>query len=405
MSRREECGARPAPVRGILLITALLFLVPAAGAARADVARSSAQAGRLGREVDGMVAELLSRDAAKAKLKAAGRRVVFEGVAWDAGSGAAAGTSAFGLELSDAVNTALTRRRIGVPAPDSMLTRGIGGAIVRGAFSSLGSAVGVVLSLVDINTGRIVSEVKRRLDPSSLAEIGMSELLPPGAENAKLLARLVQGVIGTGPQPFPIQVRTARGPHAAYFEGERLQVFVQADRDCYLRLYHISWTEKTLTLIFPNRSEPDSRIAGGARVQVPAEGSAATFEVSKPYGVDAIVAVASEQPFPDALQAPGSSAAEGAPAAPGDAVQDASGPADPAPPSDAAAEGEFVSEQDVDEERTTRVLMRGLMVRHRPAAPAASDAGSLADPGGGRGPLARAVCYFTTLPRISVSRP
>lgn len=426
--RRTRFTSLPTTARrtGVRLHVSLLVLMLALPVTSAHAATPAAplSPASLTREMDSMVAELLASDAAKRKLQSAGQRVSFEGMAWDAGAGQSAGTSPLGLRLGDAVGSALERRRIGETPGDGPATRGIGGAILKGAFGSVGSAVGVVLSMVDANSGRVVSEVRRRLDPNALVDLGMNELLPPNAQDAKLLARLVSSSIGSGAQPFKLKVRTVRGANAAYFEGDRLQVEVEADRDCHLRLYHVSWTDKRLTLIFPNRSEPESRIAGSASVRVPADGSAAVFEVARPYGVDAIVAIASEQPFEDEATVSERLAREVLTTEP---TSESEAPTATEPAQDAAPEaapevapeladglqpaGEFLSEPGVDEARTRGVLTRGLVVRHQaepfvgPGSTGSESTGLAATPVGDRGPVARAVCYFTTLPRLSFAKP
>jgi len=416
---RPSTIARCTGLRLHVALLVLMLAVPVVSAHAVTPAAPSSPAS-LKREMDSMVAELLASDAAKRKLQSAGQRVSFEGMAWDAGAGQPAGTSPLGLRLGDAVGSALERRRIGEAPGHAPVTRGIGGAILKGAFGSVGSAVGVVLSMVDANSGRVVSEVRRRLDPNALVDMGMNELLPPNAQDAKSLARLVSSSLGSGAQPFKLKVRTVRGAHAAYFEGDRLQVEVEADRDCHLRLYHVSWTDKRLTLIFPNRSEPDSRIAGSTSVRVPADGSAAVFEVARPYGVDAIVAIASEQPFEDEATVSERLAREVLTTeptpeseAPTATEADTEAATDPAPELTDGLQpaGEFLSEPGVDEARTRGVLTRGLVVRHRaeplagPGTTGTESTGLAATPGRDRGPVARAVCYFTTLPRLSFARP
>lgn len=406
-TRRPAVPTRAGLAPHVALL-ALMIVVPVVSAHAASPDAPPIPAG-LVREMDSMVAELLAGDAAKRKLRSAGQRVSFEGMAWDVGAGQSAGTSPLGLRLGDAVGSALERRRISERPGAGPATRGLGGAIIKGAFGSVGSAVGVVLSMVDANSGRLLSEVRRRLEPRALADLGMNELLPPNAQDAKLLAQLVSGSIGSGAQPFKLQVRTERGAHAAYFEGDRLHVEVEAERDCHLRLYHVSWTEKRLTLIFPNRSEPDARIAGGTSVRVPADGSAAVFDVAPPYGVDAIVAIASEEPFEDEAAVAERLAGE-APEAEPQPLSDASTAPEASPEEVGGLQpaGEFLTEPDVDEARTRGVLTRGLVVRHRAeplADPGAAATGLAATPSGGCGPVARAVCYFTTLPRLSFGKP
>lgn len=426
-----------------LPVVLALLLVPPGALARAADAPAGGESTPLAGQIDGMVDELLADAKTRKALQAAGRNIAFEGVAWRSEQGTLAGTSPLGLQLDDAVSEALTRHRIPT-TPAGIRTRGLAGLFVKGAFGVVGSTAKVMLSFVDQNTGKVVSEVRRTLQPSALMNLGVNQLLPPDSENARMLAQLIQGVVGAGAQPFPIQVRTARGAHAAYFEGEHLQVVVETDRDCYLRLYHISWAERTLTMIYPNRSEPNPFIHAGAPVQLPAPGSAAVFEIAKPYGVDAIVAIASDKPFADdalvrsRLEAPEAAAPQivsepvasaaptpppaEAPAPPPAPAESSAPPTEESPASEPTADGaaadsslqrtdQFLSESGIDEARTRGVLTRGLIVRHLPGGSSQGASGSTSITGlsvaagvndGAR--VAKAVCYFTTLPKITFSR-
>jgi hypothetical protein len=288
----------------------------------------------------------------------------------------------------------------------------------------------------------VITQAQRMLSTAVLGGASVGDLLPPDAQNARLLARLLAGSFGGAPTTGGLRVSTDRGAQAAYAEGETLQVLVESDRDCYLRLYHISWSERALTLVFPNRSDLDSYLPAGTLKSVPAEGTGVVFEVSKPYGVDALIAISSAEPFEDeALVATGLGGA---------AAMPWSGTA-----RGVTRAGNYLARQGISEAQAQGVLAKGLLVR-LPATelPGATDVapepeGNTAMPEAvpeetapaelqppsepevipeqsyppntspappqtvsppvspgvlGRSSLARAVCYYTTLPRLRLIR-
>lgn len=393
--------------RAVLVFLGAWILAAAGAPPGAAIDRSE-----IADRIDAMVHDLLSNESARRQLGVAAGPVVLDGVAWEYEPGRIAGTSALGVQLRAGFDRALTQR--GITVSDSLVrTRGIAGTLIKGAFRVVGGTVRVALSMVDANSGRIVSQAVQTLRETDLVGLGIDQILPPGSEDAKLLAQLLGGVLGSESQPFAITLRTRRGTQAAYFEGEPLQVLIESERDCYLRLYHISWTDKRLTLIFPNRSEPVGFMTGGTVIQVPAEGSGAIFEVGRPYGVDAIVAVASESPFDDESLVRSTletgEAAENSAGNAADAESDASG-TDDAGDTGPERVGDFLSEGTVDGARAQAVLTRGLFVRHEPTtggdATAAGGTTALQSPGlpDRSRQVAHAVCYFTSLPRIAFSR-
>jgi hypothetical protein len=295
----------------------------------------------------------------------------------------------------------------------------VGRQILRGAFQVLKTGVRLSLSVMDAQTGRVLSEAQRLLSPAALTGLAADELAPPDAASAVQLAQLIEQSFGGATSGFRLSVSTDRGSNAAYLNGERLRVLVASDRDCHLRLYHVSWRDRTLTLVFPNRSEPDGFLPAGVARTIPAEDARAVFEVSPPYGVDAIVAVASEAPFAD--DAFVASALGTGAAAPGSIAYPTDEGVEPA--------GEYLAARGIDSTRVHRALAKGLLVRHLEPDPAAAGAGdgseyptthpdpapgspgatipegSAPTPAEGRPNLmARAACFFTTLRNANLDR-
>jgi hypothetical protein len=425
----------PVPLRAMRLVAAGLAIVTSVSAGSPATAPPAKQA-VVQEQVDELVGRLFAGAAAGPRARATSGAISFEGVAWETGEGVAAGTSDLGLTLDRALTGALTQRRLSV-APGSLSgSKGIGSTILRGGFQVLKSGVQLSLLLVDASSGQIISKAQRILDPANFTGVAAGDMLPPDAQNAKLLARLITGSLGGAPTAGGLRVSTDRGAQAAYAEGETLHVLIQSERDCYVRLYHVSWSDRTLTLVFPNRSDLDSYLPAGTVKAIPAEGTGVVFQVSKPYGVDALIAISSAEPFEDdAMVAAGLG---------GTALPSFAGTA-----RGVTRVGDYLARQGISEAQAKGVLAKGLLVRlpdgqappvsaptpepvsyePAPAAPAGITPPSQpegppeqtyppsnvrtppqtvsppASPGAsGRSPLARAVCYYTTLPRLRLIR-
>jgi hypothetical protein len=94
-----------------------------------------------------------------------------------------------------------------------------------------------------------------------------------------------------------LKVWTDRGPSGAYLQGEQVFVFLQANRDCFVRLIY-EQVDGTRVQIFPNAFYNDYRIRGQKVWSVPGVNDNFEFEVSPPFGLERITAYASTEPFP-----------------------------------------------------------------------------------------------------------
>jgi hypothetical protein len=404
------------------------------------------------RQADALVKQLLDAQAAMKGTRKP-ESIQLDGLSWQSDDGPA-GTSAFAVEVNDALKRAFAARGITATTGSAVGSKGIGGALLRGGFQALKGGFKLSLSMVDANTGHMISEARSMMSTASLAGLAQDQLLPPDATNARELAKLVREGLGAGPSAFGLKISTDRGTNGAYFEGEALHLDVQADRDCYLRLYHISWSDHTLTLIFPNRGDTDALLRTGSVMRFPTAGSAATFEVSKPDGVDAIIAVASETPFEDdawvqaQVRADANAPVSPPPPANYDPAPTASSPPASAsgdgytswPPPDSASTmqsrgvvraGDYLAAPGISAERAKGIMAKGLLVRVNGgavSAPAATgnynpNAGGTTDPSYPQSAptlpvisppalqapstghsLARAACFYTTLPRLHLRR-
>ncbi|MFQ5751796.1 MAG: DUF4384 domain-containing protein [bacterium] len=82
-----------------------------------------------------------------------------------------------------------------------------------------------------------------------------------------------------------------------YEEGEKMQAYVWANKDCYLYLIYRDVTGNEL-LIFPNSYRPNNRIVGNRVYEIPSKSDRFDFTVVSPFGVEIVKAFASTHPMP-----------------------------------------------------------------------------------------------------------
>ncbi len=103
---------------------------------------------------------------------------------------------------------------------------------------------------------------------------------------------LPKGVIPAPPTgPIAVKLTTDR---STYVPGNGAKIAITVDKSCYLYLYDIG-TDGTVTLLFPNRFQPDPRFGPGT-LSLPGKGY--KFVVTGPDGTETLVAVAATVPIP-----------------------------------------------------------------------------------------------------------
>jgi hypothetical protein len=119
--------------------------------------------------------------------------------------------------------------------------------------------------------------------------------------DAKELAKKVQEPeIGPASSNFGLKVWTNHKAGEPFVEGERLIIYVESEKDAYLKLDYYTAEGKVVHLV-PNVFTTEARIQGGQPYSFGAEGAAAEFKISPPFGAETIRAWASTVPFDPAL--------------------------------------------------------------------------------------------------------
>lgn len=119
--------------------------------------------------------------------------------------------------------------------------------------------------------------------------------------NAKELAKKVQDpAVVPASSNFGLKVSTNKKEGEPFVEGERLIIYVESEKDAYLKLDYYTAEGKVVHLV-PNVFSNEARIQGGQKYSFGDEGAAAEFKISAPFGEETIKAMASTVPFESAL--------------------------------------------------------------------------------------------------------
>jgi hypothetical protein len=95
--------------------------------------------------------------------------------------------------------------------------------------------------------------------------------------------------------PLTVKVWT---PKKHYADGERIEIFIQGNRDFYARIVDITSSGDIIQLL-PNAHRRQSRFQGGQTYRIPDARDRFNLIVSPPYGEDQIVVYASDVPLGD----------------------------------------------------------------------------------------------------------
>lgn len=104
--------------------------------------------------------------------------------------------------------------------------------------------------------------------------------------------------LGDDQQDFGLEVWVDRGAGGGYAVGDALQVFVRAERDCYVKLLHVA-SDGTMRVVFPNGFDTNNRLAAGAVHRIGGVDDPFRLRVSEPTGEESIFAYASTAQFAD----------------------------------------------------------------------------------------------------------
>ncbi len=191
------------------------------------------------------------------------------------------------LNLSDLVDQQ-SATRIGA-------LKGIQG-LLGGRFFDEGSHVRVFLDLVEIETGivsgKIAVDLPRSSIPSTLS------IQPDNYSDAMFVLEELREVQNAGNTSFVVKAWTTRGNGGTYRDGESLVINFFANRDCYIKVYHVDVNRK-MKLIFPNKYYDNNFIEEKKIYKIPDSSYPFKFSLTQPYGTEVIKVIASTLQFKD----------------------------------------------------------------------------------------------------------
>lgn len=112
---------------------------------------------------------------------------------------------------------------------------------------------------------------------------------------AKEIAQEARTTLVPAQPKFGLKVWTNK-PDGHFTEGEKLIVYVQSERDAYLKLDYFQ-ADGTVTHLVPNLYRGQAFITGGKTYSFGDEASPEQYIINEPYGVEAIKAITGVRPF------------------------------------------------------------------------------------------------------------
>nr|MDH4357062.1 DUF4384 domain-containing protein [Nitrospira sp.] len=112
---------------------------------------------------------------------------------------------------------------------------------------------------------------------------------------AKEIAQEAQATLVPAQPKFGLKVWTNK-PDGHYSEGEKLVVYIQSERDAYLKLDYFQADGNVVHLV-PNMFRGQAFIQAGKTYSFGDEASPEQFVIEEPYGTETIKAISGIQPF------------------------------------------------------------------------------------------------------------
>ncbi|MEQ1847544.1 MAG: DUF4384 domain-containing protein [Nitrospira sp.] len=155
--------------------------------------------------------------------------------------------------------------------------------------TSAGMLQDIVVDKEERKPQEICITLHAKISPVSLDEMIKQRL------GAKEIAQEAQATL-VPPQPqFGVKVWTNK-PNGRYSEGEKLIVYVQVERDAYLKLDYFQ-ADGTVVHLVPNMFRGQAFIQAGKTYSFGDEASPEQFIIQEPFGAEVIKAITGVQPF------------------------------------------------------------------------------------------------------------
>ena len=140
-------------------------------------------------------------------------------------------------------------------------------------------------------TQEICITLTAKISPVSIEDMIRQRL------NAKEIAQSAKTALVPAQPAFGLKVWTNKA-EGRFLEDEKLVIYVQSDRDAYLKLDYFQ-ADGTVVHLVPNVYRGQAFIKGGKKYAFGDETSPEQFIIRAPYGTEAIKAIVGVRPFED----------------------------------------------------------------------------------------------------------
>ncbi len=169
-------------------------------------------------------------------------------------------------------------------------------ALLQAQYFDDGDTVRVALRVDSLMTATMIGTVEVYI-PKSAVPQGI-DLAPADVEFAMQRQQELTDIVANESEELVVRATLNKGSSAVYRDGERMTVSVYANRDAYIKVYHID-VEGNTTLIFPNMFEADNFVPAETIIDIPDRSHPFEFALHEPFGTEFIKVIASEEQFDD----------------------------------------------------------------------------------------------------------
>ncbi len=174
--------------------------------------------------------------------------------------------------------------------------------LLSGTFFEAGTGVRLFLELLSVETGTVMARAEAMV-PKAAIPASVS-ILPDNYDDARYVREQLAAA-QPAPAPseaaagaFAVRAWSVRGDGGTYRDGENLVVSFHANRDGFIKIYHVD-VQKMTRLIFPNQYHRDNAVRAGRTYHIPDESYPFVFALGPPHGTEFIKVVASTTQFTD----------------------------------------------------------------------------------------------------------
>jgi len=167
-------------------------------------------------------------------------------------------------------------------------------AILVGNYGEWGKEVRASAKIIKVERGE-----KLASKTATIKNIPPNVQLKPTNYDAMIVQ--IQQLSDLLPKPdsdFDIRAWVDRGPGGIYKKGEEMTVYLKSELDCYVEIYDI-YPDGSAHRIFPNEYWQDNFIQRDKLYELPRKTDPYAFEITPPFGVEALKVLASTVPFPE----------------------------------------------------------------------------------------------------------